>query len=49
MPIVIGNANAIQWGAVDNDSPIEQDFLLWESPDGYFVTDASGVDRILLY
>lgn len=49
MPIVIGLANANLWISVDNDSVIEQDYLLWEEPDGYFVTDATGVDRILLH
>jgi hypothetical protein len=49
MPIVIGLGNAITWVSIDNDAPIEQDFLLWEEPDGYFVTDATGIDRILLH
>lgn len=49
MPIVIGMANAIGWNAVDNDSPIEYEFLLWTLPDGYFVIDHVSEGRILLH
>ena len=49
MPIINGIAIANLWISVDNDTVIEQDFLLWLQPDGYLVTDASGADRILLH
>jgi hypothetical protein len=49
MPIILANGLANLWISIDNDAVIEQDFLLWEEPDGYFVTDATGIDRILLH
>ena len=40
---------AIGWGSVDEDSPIEFSFLLWEDFDGYFVIDHVSEGRILLH